>query len=149
MTATTRSRSPRAGAEPFSAARALRTVGQVGLVGVGIGAVFAATGFGLSCGLIEFGIYCPFCGGTRMVASALRGDLAGAFHWNPMLFIGGIVLGLVSLAWVVEVAGGPKLRTPRRWGPLTQKRLYVVGGVVAAVFMLVRNLFSSLTIGMP
>ncbi|MGA4668272.1 DUF2752 domain-containing protein [Propionibacteriaceae bacterium Y1923] len=133
----------------FSPAHALRRVGMLGAVGLGIGGLYAVTGVGFECGLVKLGIYCPLCGGSRMVASALGGDLGAAFAWNPLLFVGGILLALLSLAWVVELFGGPKLRWPRRWGRITEKRLYWVVGVTAAVFMLVRNVFGSLTIGLP
>lgn len=134
---------PRRGTEQppaaFSPAAALTRVGQLGLVCAGLGGIYLATGAGIQCGLARLGVLCPFCGGTRMVASMLRGDLAAALHWNPMLFFGGILLALVCLAWVVEWAGGPALRWPARWGRLTEKRLYVVAAVVAGVFMVVRN----------
>ena len=112
----------------------------MGAVGVGIAGVYLTTGFGIPCPLAQMGILCPFCGGTRMVAALVRGDVVAALHWNPFLFVGGIVAGVASVAWVVEVLGGPRLRLPASWGPMTQRRLYLVGGVVAAVFMVVRNL---------
>lgn len=124
----------------FSPRAALAQVGRIGLVGVGIGGLYLATGLGFSCGLAAHGIWCPFCGGTRMVASVMRGDLGAAFHWNPMLFLGAILMALVCVAWVIEWAGGPALRWPERWGRVTQKRLYIVAAIVAGVFMLIRNL---------
>ena len=51
-----------------------------------------------------------------------------------------MVLGLLSLAGRVEVRGGPALRPPRRIGAITQTRVYWVGGVIAAVFTVARNL---------
>lgn len=36
------------------------------------------------CGIkLIFGIPCPFCGGFRATAALGRGDLSGAFRWNP------------------------------------------------------------------
>ena len=52
-------------------------------------------------------------------------------------------LGLAAVcaaAWTVELAGGPALRPPRRVRPLTQNKVYLVVAVVAALFMVVRNL---------
>ena len=43
-------------------------------------------------------------------------------------------------AWTVELAGGPALRPPRQLRPLTQNKVYLVVAVVAALFMVVRNL---------
>lgn len=42
------------------------------------------------------GVPCATCGGTRMAASALRGDLVGAFLLNPFLFA---ALGAL-VAWI-------------------------------------------------
>ena len=35
----------------------------------------------------HFGIYCPGCGGTRMVKSLLKLDFYQAFRYNPLVFI--------------------------------------------------------------
>ena len=34
-----------------------------------------------------FHLYCPGCGGTRMVISMLHFDFYQAFRWNPLMFI--------------------------------------------------------------
>ncbi|HVZ93849.1 MAG TPA: DUF2752 domain-containing protein, partial [Phycisphaerales bacterium] len=39
------------------------------------------------------GFYCPGCGSTRGIACLLRGDLAGAWRFNP----GMVVLGAPAL----------------------------------------------------
>ena len=126
--------------EAFSPVAALRTVGGMAAVALGLGGAYALTGIGVPCPLLSVGIYCPFCGGTRMVASALRGDMGAAFHWNPFLFLGSIALLVAVVAWIVEWRGGPALRLPARWGPMTQARLYWAVGATAAVFTVVRNL---------
>jgi hypothetical protein len=41
------------------------------------------------------GVPCPTCGSTRAVMSALRGDLLGAFVFNPLTFIAIAALGVV------------------------------------------------------
>lgn len=52
----------------------------------------------LVCPLRETtGIPCPFCGMTRAVTAAVRGDLAASLRYNP----GGIVLVLLALAVLV------------------------------------------------
>lgn len=124
----------------FTPARGLRRVAEIAGVGLGLAVVNKLTGLGLSCGLVKWGIYCPFCGGTRMVQSVLGGHFGQAFHWNPMLFIGGILLAFVCLAWAGELVGGPRLRWPSLLGHVTQRKLYLVGGAVSALFMLARNL---------
>jgi hypothetical protein len=42
------------------------------------------------------GLDCPACGSTRMVYSLLHGDLASAWHFNPVM----LVAGLPFLAWL-------------------------------------------------
>lgn len=119
---------------------ALARVAGVGGVGAVITAVYVATGKGITCPSLRLGFLCPFCGGTRMAAAVVRGDLGQAFGWNPFLFVGGVVLGLASLAWLVELLGGPQVRPPSRFGPITQTRVYWVLGVLALLFTLARNL---------
>lgn len=127
-------------APQFSPAAALGRVGELAIAGGALGAVYLVSGLGITCIFARNGIWCPFCGGTRMVAAGLRGDLPAAFHFNPMLFLTSIVLAVVCVAWVIEWRGGPRLRLPARWGPYTQRRLYIAGGVVSVLFMVGRNL---------
>lgn len=42
--------------------------------------------------LTLFHIYCPGCGGTRMVHSLIHFDFYQAFRYNPLLFLG-VMLG--------------------------------------------------------
>ena len=128
------------GATDFSPGIALARVAGVGSIGAVITAVYLATGRGLTCPSRQLGFLCPFCGGTRMAAALVRGDLAAAVAFNPFLFAGSVVLALVCLAWLVELVGGPKLRLPARFGTLSQTRIYWVLGVLAAVFTVARNL---------
>ncbi|MGD7731405.1 DUF2752 domain-containing protein [Propionibacteriaceae bacterium G57] len=124
----------------FSAPDALRRVAGVALVGLALGGTYRLTGLGVPCPLLATtGLLCPFCGGTRMVASAMQGDLAAAFGWNPFLFVLGSALGLATLGWVVEVLRGPRLRLPARWGPMSQEQIYLAVGSVAVVFAVLRN----------
>lgn len=124
----------------FSPRSALARVAAVGSVGAGITAVYVVTGRGITCPSLQLGFLCPFCGGTRMAAAVVHGDLAAAFAWNPFLFVGMVVLGLASVAWVVELVGGPAVRLPARLGAVTQSRVYWVVGVSAVLFAVARNL---------
>lgn len=71
-----------------------------------------------------FGISCPCCGMTRALLAALRGDLAAAFQYHPLLpFL--LPIGLYS---VLTLFCG--LRIPQR-----QQNVYLV--FLFAVFVLV------------
>ena len=126
-------------ADAFDPRAALGRVGEMAVAGVLLSGAYLLTGIGIPCIFKSYGMLCPFCGGTRMVASLLQGRVAESFAWNPMLFSGGVLLVLVCLAWLVEWAGGPALRWPRAFRPVTQTKLYVVAGVIATAFMVLRN----------
>ncbi len=125
----------------FSAAEALRRMAAFGLAGAGIAGAHLVFGVGLPCPLFTTtGVQCPLCGSTRAAGALAHGDLAAAWSYNALLVVGLAVAALCAVAWLVELAGGPAVRPPRRLRPLTQNRLYVAVAVVAAVFMVVRNL---------
>ncbi len=42
------------------------------------------------------GIWCPGCGGTRMIISFVKLDFYQAFRWNPLLFIL-LICGIIYL----------------------------------------------------
>lgn len=132
---------PRQAPREFSARSALISVASLGAVGAGIAGAHLFLGIGLPCPFLALtGWQCPFCGSTRAAGALLRGDLAAAWAYNQLLIVAIVVLGACSLAWLVEVAGGPALRPPARWRPLTQQKVYAVLGVVALAFVLARNL---------
>jgi len=58
------------------------------------------------------GVPCPFCGMTRGVAHALRGDLGGAFALNPGSLL--LVFGAIALVALVR---RPTIRVPA-WAPV-------------------------------
>ena len=87
---------------------------------------------------------CPLCGGTRMGAALLHGDVLSAFMLNPLALIGMLTLGVLGSLWVVDAAGGPAVRLPR---PLAERlrrvranQWLVVGLAVAVIYTLARNL---------
>ena len=63
-----------------------------GLAAAGLAAVYtfdpSKTWFYPPCPLRALtGLQCPGCGGTRALHALLHGDVAGAFAFNPMLFV--------------------------------------------------------------
>lgn len=81
------------------------------------------------------GLHCPGCGGTRMVAALLEGDLLAALYYNPLLVLGGAAL-LGGILWFI-------LRTFRRgWRPLrlsTNTAWWLLVPAAILVFTIVRN----------
>ena len=82
------------------------------------------------------GLYCPGCGGQRMVLAALHGELGAAFRYNPFLFVTLPPLALYGLLEAVRcVRGQPALA--RRKGV----RVALAAAAVGAIgFMVLRNL---------
>ena len=69
---------------------------ELGLVFGGVLLLAAALGtawlqFGLPRPICYFhewtGVPCPTCGSTRLLGALLRGDLAAALAWNPLVFM--------------------------------------------------------------
>ncbi len=130
---------------PFEAVGGLRWLAGYAAFGLGIATLYATTGIGFPCPFRALtGWECPFCGGTRLGAALLRGDVAAAFAYNPVVFAS-LVLGvLVGGLWVIEVLGGPRIRPPVRWSAaVRQVRPAVWWTTVTAltvVYVLLRNL---------
>ena len=86
------------------------------------------------CFLIRyFGIYCPACGGSRMVVSILRGQLYQAFRWNPFIFCSipyFLILVTVPAYYFIK-----HNRTPK-W----IYKSFVVYAALLLIFGIVRNL---------
>ncbi len=66
---------------------------------------------------------CPFCGSTRTLMAAARGELATAVRLNPLTFLGAAAVVGWSLVWAVErltgrryLAGLGKWLRWLRWG---------------------------------
>jgi hypothetical protein len=81
--------------------------------GLGLSALYATTGFGLPCPFRTItGWDCPLCGGTRMGSALLHLEIGAAFASNPLAMLALIVVGSLGVAWTVQLAGGPALRSP-------------------------------------
>ena len=130
---------------PFRAGRAVAWLAGFGAFGLGLSALYASTGLGVGCPFRAMtGWDCPLCGGTRLGGALLNGDVATAFAYNPVVFIGLIVCAVLGVAWVVEAAGGPALRPPagvrNRLRSVSPTGWLVVGVIAATTYTLVRNL---------
>lgn len=76
------------------------------------------------------GLDCPACGSTRMVYSLLHGDLAAAWHFNPVMLVAGLpLLGWLWLRWFLAD------RRNTRTSPVSPRvgQAVVVVGLVWAV----------------
>jgi len=124
---------------PISAREALSGVAVTGLVAAGIGAVYDLTGLGVPCPFrMVTGWLCPFCGGTHLVGSLLRGDVVGAWQSNQLALLVGVGIAIRSVGWLLEVV---LRRPPRRWLPAAWSRHAVwILVAVGVVWVLVRNL---------
>lgn len=123
-----------------------------GLAAVGIGGfvlagVYRLSGerIGVPCILhATTGLNCPLCGSTRMAAAMLRGDLDVAWHFNPVVFVLGPLIGAgvgyQVLAWTLEslrLVKLPRLRMSRRvvdWTVNAVVALLIAYGVARNVF---------------
>ena len=124
-----------------------RLVLLTGLAGPAVlaGGVYALTGQGLPCPFLAVtGWLCPLCGGSRMGAAVLAGDLAGAWGWNPFALVVMTVLVLVWLWTAVRVLFRKPAGLPGPFAVLDRLRpatsVWLLA-VPATVFMVVRNLF--------
>lgn len=113
--------------------------------GLALSVVYATTGVGVPCPFLALtGWQCPLCGGTRMGAALLHGDVAAAYAFNPLALILLMVLAVLAAAWAIEVAGGPAARLPRRLtNRLRQVPAVVWAGLallIAVVYTVLRNL---------
>jgi hypothetical protein len=100
---------------PFEAVRAVKSLGIFVGFGLAVSGLYATTGIGFPCPLRTLtGWECPLCGGTRLGSSLMHGQIRQAFDYNPVVFIGLIVMTILGGLWIVEALGGPKVRPPRR-----------------------------------
>ncbi len=130
-------------APPARSARvALAQLGAFGLVGAAISGVHLATGLGIPCPFLALtGWLCPLCGGTRTGSALLRGDLAAAWHANPLLLVVALLLAVRAAGWAIELVRQPRATVGQRWVPWSIARhATVILGVVGVVYTVARNL---------
>ena len=119
---------------------ALIGVGTLGVVCLGLGTLYLTTGLGVPCPLHRLtGWWCPFCGGTRMAAALMKGNIAQAWNDNMVLMVVGFAIGVRTIGWIVELIRHPDRGT--RWVPWAISRHWVaIFIVVSVVWTVVRNL---------
>ncbi|MEU8224554.1 DUF2752 domain-containing protein [Kribbella sp. NPDC048915] len=118
----------------------------VGVGGFALAGVYTLSGerIGIPCILhATTGLDCPLCGSTRMAAAMLHGDLAAAWHFNPVIFVlgplVGVAVGYQVVAWALEslrLVKLPRLQLSSR----TADRLLNAVIVLLVVFGVLRNL---------
>ncbi|GLW63210.1 hypothetical protein Arub01_14540 [Actinomadura rubrobrunea] len=80
------------------------------------------------------GLYCPGCGGLRMVHSLTHGRVAEAFGLNPMLFLLLPVFGYLWARWAACAATGVPFASR-----LTRPRVIHAFLALVVVYWIVRN----------
>lgn len=125
----------------ISPRQALLRVGSTALASGAIGGVYVVTGWGLPCPFRALtGWLCPFCGGTHLAASLLHGDIVGAWAANPLALVVGVLVGIRTVGWIVELVRAPH-DPSRRWLPASWSRHWFGAFVVFSVlYVLARNL---------
>lgn len=133
------------GRSPFSAPRALAWIGGFVAAGFALSVLYADAGVGLPCPFrVVTGWECPLCGGTRMGAALLHGDIVAAFAFNPLALVGLAVIAVLGLLWSVETLGGPAVRPPAQ-GVAAVRRIgflcwLAIGLLGASIYTVLRNL---------
>lgn len=130
---------------PFAAVGGLRWLAGYAAFGIGVAGLYAATGIGFPCPFRALtGWDCPFCGGTRLGAALLRGDVAAAFAFNPVVFLSLVLASVLGILWVIEALGGPRVRPPLAWRQALERVRpavwWLVIGLAAVAYVLIRNL---------
>lgn len=122
----------RMGLAPVDRARYLLVLGAAAILG----------GVGLRVGglpkvdpggpLHSAGIPCPFCGGTRATLAFVRGDVAAAWSWNP-------VVPLLAVLVVVVIVRAGFGRLTGRWLEVFVPRRLILGVAVLSLAALQVN----------
>jgi hypothetical protein len=80
----------------------------------------------MSCGAIT-GLPCIFCGMTRAFHALLNGDVSGTiyFNWLAFPFLG--LLVFLILVFAIEITKQRAILTWRAVGPITGRKLTIIG----------------------
>ncbi len=78
-------------------------------------------------------IYCPGCGGTRMIRSILRFDFYQAFRYNPLLFILLFPFGALVLAEIIYFIRNKKMFN-------ISTKIYVILLILIIIYWILRNI---------
>ena len=80
-----------------------------------------------------FGIYCPGCGGTRMIISFIHLDFYQAFRWNPLLFIL-LIIGIIYLIIDIIVYFRKKVIL------VPNLKVWIGLVIILVIYMIIRNI---------
>lgn len=87
-----------------------------------------------SCPIHKYlNIYCPGCGGTRMLNSFVKGDFYQSFRWNPLLFIWFIVFLIYLIVFIIVYIKKKVLLVPSK-----KTLIFIV--ITLLLFMILRNI---------
>ena len=87
-----------------------------------------------SCPIHKYlNIYCPCCGGTRMIIEFFKGNFYQSFRWNPLLFIWFIVLLIYSIVFIIVYIKKKVLLVP-------SKKTLIFIAISLLLFMILRNI---------
>lgn len=131
---------------PRDAARSnLLTAGSIVASGIALSGLYAVAGVGLPCPFkLVTGWDCPLCGGTRMGSALLHLDLPAALAYNPLALLALLVVGMLSLGWLVQLVGDHQPRWLASTAVLARRvpvAVWWVGGTGLAVgYLVLRNL---------
>ncbi|WP_239177540.1 DUF2752 domain-containing protein [Actinoplanes octamycinicus] len=109
-------------------------IGGFGVLAAGAAAVWPAvttsSGLGLPCPLRTLiGVPCPGCGLTTAAVALVRGDVAAAFHANPVIF--GLAALAVAVGPLVAFRAAGVLAPPRPWSSAGRRRMGWSAGLLA------------------
>jgi len=81
------------------------------------------------------GLQCPGCGGLRAAHRLLHGDLAGAFHFNPLM----VMLAPLVVVWLAAY-GIQWTRSARIWNSFSRPIWGWTLLAISVAFGIIRNL---------
>lgn len=120
----------------------LKTSTAVTVFGAGLAGLYSVSHWSIVCPFLAITRWqCPLCGGTRMAVDLASGDVAAAWQHNAVALVAVATLLMAMVWWAGQAVG---LRGTSRWSApnwLSQRHVYRVVVVVAAVWTVTRNLF--------